>query len=577
VPRPRGGLLPSCREPDLMSLPAVNGTSRTLAIGLDGGSLAVFRRMAAQGHMPFFAKILKEGTSGELRSAVPPLTPTAWTTFMTGKNPGKHGIFDFRRYRNHAAPILPNNSTKIQADTLWSMLSRAGKRLAVVNVPMTYPPQPLNGTMMTGVMTPGTDGTFTYPADLYDELRPELGDYSIVVTWRGRRPKPFIRDLVDSTRQRGKYVRHLMERDPWDFFMVVFSETDSLQHALWSYLDPDDHRQDDPEVKRLICGFFRELDEEIEQICRAAGQSARVIFLSDHGFGPQYYWFYLNTWLEQQGWLTYEPKGLARARAVQKLHRLLRKWPLAVRSLHALHRALTRLLRGRKLLPRAEMQGDVLAAIDWPRTKAFFGSLGEQGIRINLRGREPDGIVEPGEEYEKLRDAIIAALGRLRHPQTGDPIPVSAWKREELFSGPHVGLAPDILLICDDLKYVVDVAPNEKAFEPVSPACHLMGNGFHRMEGMFAAWGPGIKAGGRLQDAGLEDVLPTILFSLQQPIPNDLDGRVLAEIFEPELLSQYAPEPAEAVAAGQAASNVDLSQEDSERVIEWLRGLGYID
>jgi predicted AlkP superfamily phosphohydrolase/phosphomutase len=565
-----------------MNVPSSSKSLKTLVIGLDGGDLRVLRRLAKEGHMPFFASILERGTSGELRSVVPPMTPVAWPTFMTGKNPGKHGIFDFRTYENTATPLRLNRSTSIRADTLWSLLSRADKRVGVVNVPMTYPPQPVNGVMITGVLTPSTEHTFTYPSTLYRDLRPELGDYIIAVTCQGRPARPFIRDLLRCTQQRSKYVRHLMQREPWDFFMVVFSETDSLQHALWSYLDPQDKRQEDAKIERMIFAYFNRLDDEIRQICETAGQDTQLFFVSDHGFGPLSKWLYLNTWLHHQGWLTYKPWGLLVARSIHKLHRALRWQPIVVLALTKLHRILSRALQrlggqGKKLLPHAEVQYNVLAAIDWERTKAFFSSLGEQGIRINVRGLEPKGIVSPGREYEELRDEIITKLRELRDPDTGEQIIEHVWKREELYTGPCVDCAPDIMFLSHDVNWIADVAPSKRLVEEVSHICHLMGNGFHKMEGMFVACGPGIKVNGELENAQLQDVMPTLLYSLQQPIPNDVDGRLLSEIFEPNRLSQFPPEfikPVKPDARDQATSS---SSEEEEQVLERLRGLGYIE
>jgi predicted AlkP superfamily phosphohydrolase/phosphomutase len=537
--------------------------SRVLVLGLDGGNLEIFRQYAQQGHMPFLAGVFERGTTGPLKSVIPPVTPPAWSTFMTGKNPGQHNIFDFSEYVNCNRPLQVVNSTKLRSETLWSMLSRAGKRVGVVNVPMTYPPQPVNGVMMTDLLTPSTEQTFTYPDTLYQELRPQLGDYIIAVIWREysrRRVDAYLRDLETCTRQRARYVMHLMDRDPsWDFFMVVFSEIDHLQHGLWSFLDPQDGREHDPRVEALLAGYFRMLDGLLEQLCAKAGPQAQVYFVSDHGFGPVYNWLHINTWLQEQGLLAFKPgplKALRRRRALRDLMKRLDpyNWRKLFRG------------RGGKI-------SDILGIIDWGRTQAFAASSSDQGIRINLQGREELGTVAP-EDYERVRDQIIARLRELRDPETGELVATDIYKREEVFSGPSLERAADIIFICRDGEYVGDAFPARRLIEKTD---WTRGMGTHRLHGMFMAFGPGIRRGAQIRDAHLQDMTPTLLYALRQPIPNDLDGRVLQEVFEERIQSANQPKFIAPERQERSAAAPVYSADEEQLVLERLRGLGYID
>lgn len=539
--------------------------SRALVIGLDGGNLDVFRRLAVQGHMPFLKSVFERGTSGLLRSVIPPVTPPAWSTFMTGKNPGKHNILEFAEYENNDRPLKIVNSTRLRAETLWSMLSRAGKKVGVINVPMTYPPQEVNGVMITDLLTPSTEMTFTYPDTLYKELRPELGEYIIAVVWREysrRRIDAYLDDLEFCTQQRTRYVMRLMDRDPWDFFMVVYSEIDHLQHGLWSFLDPDDHREKDPRVEQRLNSYFRMLDGQIEQLCAKAGPEAQVYFISDHGFGPLYKWLHINTWLNQKGWLG------------------LKSGPLrTMRILRAVRNVVKRLdpYNWRKKLKKKSgviSVADVMGLIDWSGTRAFAASAAEQGIRINLKGREAFGIVNPGKEYEETRDRLIADLRELRDSETGEPIVTEIWKREEVFTGPGMERAADIIFLCHGGEYVSETFPGWKVLEKTD---WTRGMGTHRMDGMFMAYGPGIKKGATLQNASLQDLTPTLLYALRQPVPNDLDGRILEEIFEGDLRSAYPPQFVEPKQLDTSAASTGYSAEEEQQVLERLRGLGYID
>ena len=539
--------------------------SRAFVIGLDGGNLGLLKRLAQEGHMPFFSSLIRQGVCGELRSISPPSTPPAWTTFMTGKNPGKHGVFDFFSYKNDLTPPRVVNSTFIRSATLWSILSEAGKRIGVVNVPMTYPPQPVNGVMMTGLLTPSTDLEFCYPASLYGELRRELGEFLIEVPWRDYVPEriPELFDaLAHCSRQREKYVRALMLREPWDFFMVVFSETDSLQHALWSFLDQNDARHADMEIQKRAQGYFRLLDGILEELCSLAGQDTRIFFMSDHGIGPLLKWVHMNTWLQCLGLLSLDPKRL-----------------LAMRGVKWFAEAVMRLDRHgwRKKLPfvpkASSDPASILRCIRWNRTKAFVALSGEQGIRINLRGREPHGIVSPGREYEELRDQILMELRRLRDPETGEVVGTFARRREEVYAGQFMEQAPDIVFLLGEGRYVGDAFPGYPIFERTN---WKHGMGTHRMEGLFLAVGPGIRTGQEVKGACIEDMLPTLLYTLKQPIPASCDGKVLSDIFREEYLAGARPHYSESE-WGAAEERDDFSEDEERDIIEKLRSLGYVD
>jgi predicted AlkP superfamily phosphohydrolase/phosphomutase len=323
----------------------------------------------------------------------------------------------------------------------------------------------------------------------------------------------------------------------------------------------------------LIFNYFSQLDQEISRICETAGKNTRVFFISDHGFGPHLKWLYINTWLSQNGWLAFNPLQQFVARSMDKVRRILRRHAFVFRTMYALRRILRPNLSPEKVVYKFDLQ----AAILWERTKAFAVSWGEQGIRINLRGREPNGTVSPGREYEELRDAIITQLRELRDPDTGAQIIDSIWKREELYAGPYAESAADIVFSCEALEGVVDVFPHKHFLETTSYASRGFGNGCHRMDGMFVACGPGIKTQGKLKSAQLQDLLPTLLYSLRQPIPNDVDGRLLSEIYTQDLLAEYQPQSTEPIEADKLHRPGDYTEEEEKKVLERLRGLGYVE
>lgn len=537
---------------------------KVLVIGLDGGNLEVFRRFADDGRMPFLKSVFDRGVSGTLESTIPPATPPAWCTFATGKNPGKHGVYSFFTYGNSVSRPRPVNSRSLKAETLWSLLSRTGKKVGVVNVPITYPPQPVNGTMITGLLTPSVEQTFTYPDDLYARLRDELGDYIIHVPWRDfpeSKTLDYLASLRHCTEQRTKYVQHLMQHEPWDFFMVVFTEIDSLQHRCWSFLDPNDSRDADDKIETAIADYFSDLDGKLRRLCELAGDNSHVFFVSDHGFGPHLKQIHINTWLNELGLLTFNRRRLA----VSRLKWKLRAW---VRKLDRYH--------WRRRVSSGEIkQLDIASWIRWDRTKAFSFLTGEQGIRINTKGREPYGIVEPGAEYEQLRDFIIEKIRAFRDPDSGESYEHFVRRREEVYSGPELELAPDIVFMLADVRWSANVNP----IAPVSvPSTFWNGRGDHRLNGLFLASGPGIKKNATIQAARIQDIFPTILYSLRQPVPDDVDGQVLTDIYEKSFLSEYIAETVRGESGPETSDRIrGYSETEEQAVLDRLRGLGYID
>ncbi len=537
--------------------------NKVLILGLDGGSPHVIRRLTEQGHMPFLKSVIEKGSFGSLQSVYPPATPPAWSTFMTGKNPGGHSVFEFSTYDGYDKPLRVVNGRSVQCQTLWSLLSRAEKRLGVVNVPMTYPPHQINGSMITGLFTPSTEQQFTYPSDLYTKLQPKLGDYIISVDWHRyprRKIRKFLHDLSECTHQRTRYTLQLMKDDPWDFFMVVYSENDFLQHIAWSFFDPDDPRENDPAIEAEVLAYLNLLDQKMADLYETAGDDTLLLVLSDHGFGPLKRIVYINTWLAQQGYLQFESELVNRYRRTRGIRQFVRRIdPYKLR---------------RFIPKKGNIRTDVGGFIDFSNTQAFSVLAGEQGIRINLKGREKNGTVEPGQEYESLRDAIIEQLTQLQDPATGKTIGTCVRKREEVYSGPYLEQACDIVFILDDLNYLADVLPEKDIF---ADANWDYGAGTHRMDGLLAACGPGIQSDAPLEGAMLQDIMPTILYALDVPIPDDVDGKVLTQLFDEKSLERRPPAYESADAPPDKISQADEFCEDDERmVIERLKGLGYI-
>jgi predicted AlkP superfamily phosphohydrolase/phosphomutase len=572
--------------------------SKVFCIGLDGATFDLIKPFIAQGKLPIIKKLMDGGAFSELRSTVPPVTASAWSSFMTGKNPGAHGLFDFMQRRDDSYDLAPVSALDRDGKAVWDLIGDAGKKVIVMNVPVTWPPQPVNGALITGMLTPRNADNFTYPRELAAELRERVGEYIVYsdeVYSKGR-GEIFLNALKHSANQRARAAEYLMQKQPWDFFMLVFPETDTVSHGLWSAYDSTHHEHDPAQAAKYregILEIYQHIDDLLARLLNiiASAEGAKqsptrdaeialsqeprlamtndvtILLMSDHGHGPVRNFLYVNNFLAQRGYLRFKPSLTSQLKRLafrfgitpRAVYRLL----LAV-GLGKLRRTLDKRRGGRGLLKRFFLSfGDV----DWSRTRAYsIGYIGE--VHINLRGREPQGIVEPGEDYERTRDQVIADLRALKLPD-GAPLVEHIWKKEEIYRGAHLAAAPDILFLPRNLETIAfgdfEFGSNkviEKSFGVSSS---------HRMNGIFVASGAGIKNAGELSGARLIDLAPTILHLLGLPVPTDMDGRVLGEIFADARAVQYG-----GTSEGSTAAMEGYSEEEEREVMERLADLGYI-
>jgi predicted AlkP superfamily phosphohydrolase/phosphomutase len=541
-----------------------------IAIGIDGASWQVLNLMMKAGAMPNFARVVDTGVSGNLTSTIPPISAPAWTSFMTGKNPGKHGIFLWAEALNQQ--FVPVNARKIDGKTLWQLLGEGGKRVGVFNMPMTYPlpSYPINGFMITGSLTPSIESEFTYPASLRDELTSLIGDYTIYIPWqeyehRKNGRQTLMKDLAAKAEQRRKIALALLDKHETDFFMVVFAGNDRMSHCLWKYIGLDPAVELDAEgqeIQKMICAYYRQLDDILGEMLERCGPDTTVLVMSDHGFGPIRKEIYINEWLADQGFLVSSSNSSSR-KVRTGLHSLARHLGITRERWHQ--------VLGTWATKAAQDLVNTIR-IDWSRTRAY--SNGSNTIQINLKGREPYGIVTPGSEYEETRSQVIERLTQLRDPETGGKVVKAAFRREEIYEGPHVQQAPDILMLMADEGYV--------AYEldvDVDSVFQLPGwrNGDHTLEGVLVAAGKHIKRGATIAGARIIDLAPTILYAMGLPVPDDMDGEVLTDLFQEEFLSSNILVTARVSEIANAGLNYRDQAEDEESILERLRGLGYID
>ena len=551
--------------------------TKVLIVGLDGVPLSLIEAWATEGKLPTLRKLMEEGTVGELRSTIPPTSGPSWSTFMTGKNPGKTGIYDFLYRREGTYVFPPVNASQRDGIALWRLLSNRGRKVGVVNVPISYPVEEVNGYMISGWMTPYSAQDFCYPADLWRELKDQIGYYTIypTETFAESRRDSFFRACDELLDLRSRTVSYLMDRYPTDLFMVVLFDTDRVLHQLWHYLDPGHPwRQpgDGTDKSGPLVRYFQRVDEKLAEIVARTDEDTVIIILSDHGMGPAHNFIVLNNWLLEVGLLQLKRDPF----------RLLKRWLFdAGFTLRNVHRIADRI----GLAKHAEYKGlysmDYLMKlvflsfldVDWSRSKAYSFGRHLGSIYLNVRGREPEGIVEPGREYEEVREEIMRLARGFVHPRTGEPLIGEILKREDIYQGPYLDRAPDLILRPRDERNIFFGLADFGSNITVDTVYRY--SGMHRDYGLLIMTGKGVKKGAAIEGAGIEDLAPTVLYAMECPVPQDMDGRVLSEVFTEEFRNQVTLLQSEEGSSRELHEAV-YTEEAEEEIKERLRGLGYL-
>jgi len=549
-------------------------------IGLDGASFSLIKPWAQSGELPTFARLMREGAHGVLHSPIPQ-SPPAWASFMTGCNPGKHGVFDWVQPRPGSTEADLACGAMVGAPTLWQVLGERSRSVGVTNVPMTYPPKPVNGFLIAGFDTPFGSTGFTYPRDLCQVLQDHFGPYIILPIIAGVPLRQTVRNYLDTIEQREQVMRFLLQRYDPDFFMLVFNATDSLQHLCLQDYNYNGQNGAQMEVLRSV---YKRLDGVLEGVLKQLPEDATLFVMSDHGAGPLRGYVHLDHWLAHQGWLRYAEDSFFlalqrwRAKRVSEALELLKiVVPARVRSyLHG---------KGSDMRERIERAARA-PLLDWDHTYAC--TFSSQGIYINLKGRWPHGTVKPGEEYESLREQIMEGLLELRDPDSGDLLVARVYKKEELFAGPYLDVGPDLYIRWQGDAYVAwsntdrpraELLARPRALEmdevvPDEGSGTRVGN--HRQEGVLLMYGDKVKAGARVAEAQIVDMAPTILALMGEPIPAHMDGRVLVEAVDEARLDELLVRWVASEDDGSRERGPTYSDEESDLVKKRLRGLGYL-
>ena len=554
---------------------------RAIVVGIDGGSPSLIEAWVKQGKLPGFARLMEEGVFGPLASVPNMRSAAAWTSFMTGRNPGKHGIYEFYEYSADQQTIRFLKGGDRAGATLWGLLSAAGRKVGVINVPMTYPAERVNGFLIAGLDAPGRKSRgFVQPPELLAELEERFGEYILEPGLTGHivsgNTDKAVETLWEELDQKVKVSNHLAAEKPWDLFVTVFRSLDAVQHCFWKHMDPEHPFHDPEQAKRfgsVILQAYQRVDRYLSELLDHLDGDTSLFVISDHGFGAKHRaTTELNRWLEAEGFLTYRRRGI--------LVKLLGSVYRAVVG-GTFRRTKERLTRFLPFLRSMVQYQLCFAQIDWKKTTAYSDTL-YPTIWINRRPEGPMGGEPTEERYQELIRRLRERLADCRDSVTNEPVVGKVFSKSEIYHGPYMDRAPDLLI-----RWREDIAIHGldglKPVETGSDAPRIPGedpsviSGDHRVHGILFARGASIRRGVRAEDANLVDIAPTILYAMKEPVPRDMDGRVVREIFEESFLRENEVRLSEGGGDGSGGQDAGYSDKDEEVIAGRLKALGYLE
>lgn len=535
--------------------------SRTLIIGIDGGSFDILDPLMSDGYMPHLVKLIQRGVRGNLISTTPPITGPAWCSFATGCNPGKHGVVDFVKLDSTTRQVRLTETVDSALPTIWNMLSRKGYKVGVMGVPMTYPASKVNGFLLSGLMTPPSSSQFCYPVSLKRYLVENhlRWPFSEGENANPKQVKDYIGNLIQDTQARTNTALHLLNEEMPDFVAFVFGAADPLQHQYFNLIKDESH----PAFKHIL-KFYRNLDRQIGRLLDWVDEDALIIVMSDHGFGPLKGFIHLNNWLLKKGYL------VLRNELFTKIRYLLHRLGYTPENLYHLARRLgidmrRRLNRGRVYSLTRHLFLS-FQNVDWEKTQAY--ALGHIG-QVYIQGQHLSK-----EDYRRLRDKLKEELLELSHPITNKALIASVFPRRDIYTGPFLDQIPDLLLHPDAFEHVAFGESEFASNQIVGPALH---QGHHRMEGILIMAGPGIKDGQLLPNTRITDIMPTVLYNHALPIPTYLDGELIESAFEEAYLRENKIEYIEQeIPTLKDIHSGNYDDNDEKQVRARLKKLGYL-
>ncbi|MFX1553869.1 MAG: alkaline phosphatase family protein [Promethearchaeota archaeon] len=431
---------------------------------------------------PNIKKMVEYGVYGKLRSCDPPITIPAWMVMSTGKKAGTLGLYGFRhRKGNSYDDFWIATSYNIKDPKVWDIISRNGLRSCIVGIPPTYPVQPINGCLVSGFITPDITSDYTYPRELKEEIKENVGDYIIDVNFRVEDKNVLLKEIYEMTKVQLKTVKYIMRNKEWDYFNFVIIGLDRFHHAFWKFYDKGHHKYEpgnkfEGEMRK----YYQYLDKKIGEILDLVDENTIMMIVSDHGAKAMKGLVCVNMALENLGLLKFKTKPKPKTRLAD-------------------------------------------ADVDWDNTYAWGWGGYYARIFLNIEGREPHGTIKQ-EKYEEVRDQIIEKLKSIKD-NNGNSMNTKIFKPEELFKVIR-GDPPDLFVYFDDLNW-------RSAGTVGYDSMYLDENdtgpddAVHDWFGIYVIYDPIKKIGKNLGIKSILDIAPTSLKILGVNIPNDMEGNII--------------------------------------------------
>jgi len=557
----------------------MDAKNKIAIIGYDGATWDIIDPLIKEGKLPNLKKIMDEGVKGNLISPVDSNSFAAWAEFATGVNIDKHSIFCSQKREPGSYGFSLVNSGDIKAKTLWRTISDQDGKVVIVNVPMTYPPEEVKGFLVSGIIAP-EKSIFTYPEYLTEELLKQ--EYSVEEVLFANKTynnnTQLLKAVIECEEKRLETALKLMEKIDWELFVVVFTGLDRIQHFFWHSMDRD-HPLHDPtapeEVRQAIPDFYQLLDKFMGRILKKVPPNTNIMVISDHGFETYLKIFSLNRWLNKEGYLRWNRETGYR----------LKKLILSLMDRFRLKNIIKKIIMARATeeLRKTARDTSTLEGIDWSKTQAYSGDNGH--ISINLKGREPKGIVETGEEYQKLIREIQRKLKEETNLDTGEKLFGEVFIREKIFKGKNTNNIPDIILK-SRIKGLVPTARLDTKWGLLTSISEFIKgkkrfisaqhNGAFSREGIFVCCGTGIKKIEKKIALKMMDIFPTVLYLLDKVIPTNLDGKIKDKIFDENFVESRSPKFEGTSEKEPLLKTERISKSEEEKIKKKLETLGYL-
>ena len=518
---------------------SMSRNNQVIVIGLEAAEPTLIEKWAREGKLPTLQRLMKQGSWRHLQSTTEISSGATWASLITGTNPAKHGMgFYHRQLKPGTYTLRKKYADETATDPFWNLLSRHGKRVAILDLPDTHATEDLNGVMLVGWGAEGLNAKqHSWPKNLLNDIFSRVGRHPLEF-WYQERPKTieawkeFTEKLLEGTRRRTQIAKWILAQEPWDCYVIGYAEAHWIGHYFWHIIDQR-HPDYDSELER-VCGdailrMYQEIDQGIDTLANIY-PDATIMIVSNTGMGPN---------LSGQHLLpeVLERLGYTKKPSANGLNQFLphQKWGpyYAIKSIETI--VSPKLIeKVKRVVPEklwdTATRHFLTMGNNWMHSQAFEVPSDYSGaIRINLKGREPHGLVEPGEEYDRLCDRLTQDLLELVNPGTGKQAVAGVIKVKDLYQGNCLDELQDLIV-----QWKGDAPINHLESEKLGRVSGILPDkrsGAHMVNGFMLTSGKSIRENQTLDDAHIMDVAPTILHLLNEPIPDIMDGKVLSDIF----------------------------------------------